>query len=51
MIRQEERFYKSDGIVTQAERRDLQRDLDAASRLFLTKRMTPTGGGPRGNSG
>jgi transposase InsO family protein len=31
MIRQEERLYKSDGVVTPWERRDLQRDLDVAS--------------------
>ncbi|GAB4166516.1 MAG: hypothetical protein Fur0039_03430 [Rhodocyclaceae bacterium] len=31
-IRQEERAYKSDGIVTREERRDLQQDLNAASR-------------------
>jgi len=31
-IRQEERAYKSDGMLTQAERRDLQQDLNAASR-------------------
>jgi hypothetical protein len=32
MIRQEERRYKADGVVTPWERRDLQRDLDAAGR-------------------
>jgi hypothetical protein len=31
-IRQEERSYKSDGVLTQAERLDLQQDLNAASR-------------------
>jgi len=31
MIRQEERRYKSDGVVTDWERRDLQRDLGVAS--------------------
>jgi hypothetical protein len=31
-IRQEERAYKSDGTLTMAERRDLQQDLNAASR-------------------
>lgn len=31
MIRQEERRYKSDGVLTDWERRDLQRDLDRAS--------------------
>lgn len=32
MIRQEERRYKADGVLSDWERRDLQRDLDAAGR-------------------
>jgi len=31
-IRQEERKYKSDGMLTRAERKDLHQDLNAASR-------------------
>ena len=31
-IRQEERHYKSDGMLTRDERKDLHRDLNAASR-------------------
>lgn len=37
-IRQEERQYKSDGILTKAERTDLRQDLNAASRTIYNEK-------------
>lgn len=37
-IRQEERLYKSDGVLTQAERADLQRDLNRSSRHIYNEK-------------
>lgn len=37
-IRQEERQYKSDGVLTRAERKDLQQDLNVASRNIYSEK-------------
>ena len=37
-IRQEERQYKSDGILTRAERKDLHQDLNAVSRNLYNEK-------------
>jgi len=37
-IRQEERQYKSDGVLTRAERKDLQQDLNAASKDIYSEK-------------
>lgn len=37
-IRQEERQYKSDGILTRDERKDLHQDLNAASRSIYSEK-------------
>jgi hypothetical protein len=37
-IRQEERRYKSDGVLTRAERKDLQQDLNTASRNIYSEK-------------
>jgi hypothetical protein len=43
VIRQEERQYKSDGILTKDERKDLHQDLNASSRnVYNEKHDTET---------
>jgi hypothetical protein len=52
-IRAEERRYKSDGVLTRAERADLQRDLNAANRHIYNEKHDgqnmPWAGGQPGN--